>query len=87
LAQEGVEFLERLKKLKGERSSQTDKGGVSNTPQQVVPPSPQHANLAPTPVDDKKGRRKDSEKKPSSSRRSPKKARPESHVVGLSNVE
>jgi len=41
----------------------------------------------PPPVDDKKGKRKDRRKKPSSSRHSPKKARPESHVVGLSNAE
>jgi len=76
--------LEMLRKLKAEKQSK--KGGGLGTPRPTIPSSPKYADQVP-PVDDKKGKRKDREKKPSSSRHSPKRARQKGGVSGLSNIE
>jgi len=84
MAQEGAEFLETLKKLKAEK--QSEKGGGFGTPRPAIASSPKYVDQVP-PVDDKKGKRKDCGKKPSSSRHSSKRARLEGGMSGLSNTD
>jgi len=58
MAQQGDNFMDRLRKIKAEREPQADKGLGSANPLQTSPPSCAYVDLEPPLVTDKKARRR-----------------------------
>jgi len=80
MAQQGDNFMERLRQIKAEREALGDKAFGSAAP---IPPSPVHPDRDPQPTPDKRSKRKT--KKHYAARHSPKKARVEAPFSVLSN--